>query len=49
MNMRLYELKSETVIYFEMKLSALTSNKPSSYYEQTSDYIIKWTLIKTTE
>ena len=49
MNMRLYELKSETVRSFDMKLSALTSNKPSSSYEQTSADLIKWKLIKSTE
>ena len=33
MNIRLDELKSETVSFFDMKLSDLASNKPSSSYD----------------
>ena len=45
--MRLDELKSETVSSLDMKLSYLTSNKPS--YDQPCDDIIKWTLLNSPE
>ena len=47
--MRLNEFKSETVSSIYMKLSALSSNKPSSSYDQPSSDIIKWTLLKSPE
>ena len=46
MNMRLDEFKSETVSSFDMKLSAITSNKPSSSYDQPSTDLINWPLPK---
>ena len=49
MNMRLNEFKSETFSSFEMKLPALTSNKPYSKYDQRSDDLIKCTLLKSPE
>ena len=47
MNMVLYEWKYEKFISFDMKLSDITSNKPSSYYEQPYSDLIKWPLIKS--
>ena len=41
MNMRLNELKSETVSSIHIKLSTLKSNKPSSSYYQPSAGLIK--------
>ena len=48
-NMRIDEFKSETVISFDMKISALTSNKHSYSYDQPSSDLIKWTLLKSPE
>ena len=47
MDMRLYELKCDTVISLDMKLSSLTSNKPSCSYDQPSSDLIKWSLPKS--
>ena len=49
MNMRLYELKPETVISIDMKLSTINSNKNISPYEQSSDDLIKRPLLNSTE
>ena len=48
-NMVLYEFKYETVISIDVKLSALNSNKPSSYYYLTSSDIVKWPILKSPE
>ena len=47
--MRLNELKSETVISIDMKLSAISPNKTYSYYDQPSDNLIKWPLLNSPE
>ena len=47
--MRLNELKSETFISIDIKLSTLNSNKPSSYYDQPSADLIKCLLLKLPE
>ena len=47
--MRLNEFKFETVISIDMKLSSLSSNKPSSYYDQHSADIIKFPILKSAE
>ena len=49
MNMVLNELKSEIFSSLEMKLSAIISTKPFYSYNQTSAYLIKWTLLKSPE
>ena len=46
MNMRLYGFKYETVFSLDIKLSVITSNKPSSCHDQPSADIIKWQLLK---
>ena len=46
MNMRLDELKYETVVSIDTKLPALSLNKPSSYYDQPLADLIKLTLLK---
>ena len=45
--MILDELKYDTFISIYMKLSALSSNKPYSYYDQTLVNLIKLSLIKS--
>ena len=47
--MRLGIYKSETVISLDMKLSALTSNKTSSSYDQNYADLIKFPLLKSPE
>ena len=47
MNMRLNKFKHETVSSIDTKLSALSSNKPSSYTGQPLADLIKWPLIKS--
>ena len=47
--MILDEFKSETVSYLDMKLSYITSNKPSSTHYQHSDDLIKLSLLKSSE
>ena len=49
MNMILDELKSETIFYLGMKLSALNSTKPSSSYDLPPSDIIKCPLLKSPE
>ena len=49
MNTRLDEFKLETVIYIDMKLSAISSNRLSSYYDQHLADLIKWPLLKSPE
>ena len=48
MNMKLNDFKYETVSSIGMKLSDL-NKKPSSFYDQPSDYPIKWPLLKSPE
>ena len=46
------EIKADTTttfISFDMKLSDLTSNKPTSSYEKPYDYLIKLPLLKSPE
>ena len=45
MNMRFNEFKSETVISIDMKLFALSSNKPSYSHEQPSSCLVKLPLL----
>ena len=48
--MKLYEIKSDHVKTIRspgMKISAITSNKPSSYYEQPPADLAKQTLLKS--
>ena len=47
MNMRLDEFKYETVISIDMKLSDLSSHKPSYSYDRPSADCIKWPLLKS--
>ena len=49
MNMRLDELKSETFSSLGMKLSAISSNQPSYYYDQPSADLIILPLINPSE
>ena len=49
MNMRLDELKSETVISIGMEISDLSSNKPYFSYNQPLTDIIKCPLLKSLE
>ena len=48
-NMRLDGFKYETVRSFDIKLPAITLNKLSSYYDQPSCDLIKWSLLKSPE
>ena len=46
---KLDEVKDDhmkTINSFDMKISAITPNKPYSYYEQTYADLTKWTLLK---
>ena len=50
--MKFDEIKADhvkTFNSFDMKISSITSNKPSSSYEQPYDDITKWTLLKEPE
>ena len=47
MHMRLDELKSETCSSIDIKISALSLNKPSSSCDQPSADFIKWPLFKS--
>ena len=47
MHMVTDEFKSETVIFIDIKLTALSSNKQSFSYDQPSDDIVKWRLLKS--
>ena len=49
MNMRINELKYETVSSIDMKIPDLSSNKPYSSYDQPSADIIKFPLLKAPE
>ena len=39
----------KTIESIDAKISAITSNKPSSYSEQQSAALIKWTLLESPE
>ena len=49
MKIKMYEYKSETSSYIDMKLLTLNSNKYPSYYDQPSSNIIKLSLLKSPE
>ena len=47
MNIRLNDFRYEAVIFIDTKLSALSSNKPPSSYNQTPYDLIKWSLLNS--
>ena len=50
--MKIDEIKSyhvKNIYYLDMKISDITSKKPSSSYEQTSAHITKFPLLKSPE
>ena len=48
--MKLDDIKAghmKTIDSIDVKISSITSNKPSSYYEQPYNNLAKWTLLKS--